>query len=194
MHSSLCNINIVYFCKSWTQSSHWLGPHSHFWRNGLWAYRYSSVLLFPSQSSRLQISHHLFKAKDLEKDKDTKTSSAIIPPRIPLLPCFGAFTDPMVRLTCSGCDTNSPLLVMWNKHQLRTHQSLRDSPILFMGEWIILPNPNTISTPWLPWTDHGPHSACKLPPVGWRVQVRESLTESGTWLTCPDESRWSSAT
>lgn len=95
----------------------------------------------------------------------------------------------MVTLTCPGCDTNSPLLVMWNKHQLRTHQSLRDSPILFMGEWIMLPNPNTISASRLLWT-----SACKLPPVGWIFQVRDSLTETGTWLTCPDESHWSSAT
>lgn len=66
-------------------------------------------------SSWLQLSHYLFKAKDLEGDKDNKTSSAIIPPasRIPLLlPCFGAFADPMVTLTCPGCDTNSSLLVM----------------------------------------------------------------------------------
>lgn len=164
MYSCIWNIHFVYLRKNWTRSSHWLGPHNHFQRNNLLAYRYSSVLWLPSQSSWLQLSHHLFKAKDLKRDKVTKTSSAVIPPasRIPLLlPCFGAFADPMVILTCPGCDTNSPLLVMWNKHQLRTHQSLRDSPILFMGEWIILPNPNTISASWLPRTDvlsEAPHA------------------------------------
>lgn len=60
-----------------------------------------------------------------------------------------------------GCDTNRPVLEIWNKHQLTTHQSLRDSPILFRGEWIILPNPNTLSAPWLPRTIvlcHTPHT------------------------------------
>lgn len=86
-----------------------------------------------------------------------------------------AFGDMVVLLKRPGCDTNSPVLGMWNKHQLTTHQSLRDSPILFRSEWIILPNPNTPSAPC-----HGQSCwatiriQCKLTPPRRQFQVRQS--------------------
>ena len=74
---------------------------------------------------------------------------------------------------------------MRNKHQLTTHQSLWDSPILFRGEWIILPNPNTLSAPWLPRTIvlcHTPHTVQITSAVRWQFQVRQSHTENGLSL------------
>lgn len=99
------------------------------------------------------------------RSEDTKTSSSLYPPLLNLFLCFfsfslssaititlNAFSDMVVVTKRPGCDTNSLVLMMSNKHQLTTHQSLWDSPILFRGEWIILPNPNTPSSPWLPGT------------------------------------------
>lgn len=98
------------------------------------------------------------------RSEDTKTSSAVILPFSLVLLLFPSFLHSRQRGNnypwCfrwpGGCAEahwlwHSPVLVRWNKHQLTTHQSLWDSPILFRGEWIILPNPNTLSAPWLPW-------------------------------------------
>lgn len=112
-----------------------------------------------------QLSHHLLKSWDLWRDKEQRhpTSSSLFTPLLYLAPPPSFFSfclssaititrDMAVVKKCPGCDINSLVLVMWNKHQLTTHQSPWDSPILFRGEWIIRPNPNTPSAPWLPGT------------------------------------------
>lgn len=114
-----------------------------------------------------QLSHHLPKSWDLWRDKERRHQNILIALHTPPLPlpsffsfCLSsaititgdAFSDMVVVKKRPGYDINSLVLVMWNKHQLTTHQSLRDSPILFRGEWIIRPNPNTPSAPWLPGT------------------------------------------
>lgn len=160
-----------------------------------WAWRMLiSTAVSVSRSAKPQLSHHLSKPQDLWQDKERGRQN--IPPAPPFASStYNYFTPeslqrssnyPWCFLWCGGraeapCDTNSPVLVMWNKHQLTTHQSLWDSPILFRGEWIILPNPNTLSAP----DCHGQSCwatlriQCKLPPLRWQFQVRQSETGTG---------------
>lgn len=195
--------------KSWVCSRRaTLFPHHFFRGDDRWAQRMliSAAVSVP-RSAQPQLSHHLSKPRDLWWDKERRHQNipgTLTPPLIPypltsstsyspffslppspLTITHGAFGGTVVVPERPGGDTNSPVLVMWNKHQLTTHQSLWDSPILFRGEWIIPPNPNTLSAPWLPRTivlGHTQHAA-QITSVEVTIQVRQSDTQSGMCLS-----------